>query len=135
MRSRRWATVRRPRTGTSSRKWPASTRNPGRTVSGTKYAPMHRLLPQPPLPRVALFYIGTSSGLTFVNSAIQDSVKAGGKQFTFDIAPIPYKDKPVQNVYGASVSIPKTTKEQELAAWLFVRWYTEPEQQADWAKT
>ncbi len=82
-----------------------------------------------------LFYIGSSSGLTFIRSAIQDAVKAGGKDFTFDIAPIPYKDKPVQNVYGASVSIPKTTKEQELAAWLFVRWYTEPEQQADWAKT
>jgi len=82
-----------------------------------------------------LFYIGTSSGLTFVRSAIQDSVKAGGKDFTFDIAPIPYKDKPVQDIYGASVSIPKTTRQQELAAWLFVRWYTEPEQQAAWAKT
>ncbi len=82
-----------------------------------------------------LFYIGSSSGLTFVRSAITDAVKAGGQNFTFDVAPIPYKDKPIQNVYGASVSIPKTTKERELAAWLFVRWYTEPEQQADWAKT
>jgi multiple sugar transport system substrate-binding protein len=83
----------------------------------------------------SLFYIGTSSGLTFVRAAINDSVKAGGKDFVFDIAPIPYKDKPVVNVYGAPVSVPKTTKEQELAAWLFIRWYTEPEQQADWAIT
>jgi len=31
------------------------------------------------------------------------------------------------------VSIPKTTPEAELAAWLFVRWFTEPEQQSRWA--
>ncbi len=81
----------------------------------------------------SLFYAGTSSGLTFVRAGIDAAVKAGGKTFVFDIAPIPYKDKPIQNVYGASTSIPKTTKQQELAAWLFLRWYTEPDQQADWA--
>jgi multiple sugar transport system substrate-binding protein len=27
-----------------------------------------------------------------------------------------------------------TTPEQELAAWLFVKWFTEPEQNARWAK-
>jgi multiple sugar transport system substrate-binding protein len=32
------------------------------------------------------------------------------------------------NLYGASVAIPKTTPEQELAAWLFTKWMTEPEQ-------
>ena len=38
------------------------------------------------------------------------------------------------NLYGASVTIPQTTPEQELAAWLFVKWFTEPEQNARWAK-
>jgi phosphate/phosphite/phosphonate ABC transporter binding protein len=37
------------------------------------------------------------------------------------------------NVYGASVSIPVTTPEQELAAWLFVKYYTSPEVQSQWA--
>ena len=38
------------------------------------------------------------------------------------------------NIYGASVSIPKTTPERELAAWLFVKYFTSPEVQAKWAK-
>ncbi|MBX3063724.1 MAG: extracellular solute-binding protein [Anaerolineae bacterium] len=78
----------------------------------------------------SLFYTGSSSGLPFVASGIAGAPT----QFTFDIAPIPYKDQPVQNVYGASNSIPVTTREQELAAWLFLRWYDEPAQQAAWAK-
>jgi multiple sugar transport system substrate-binding protein/sn-glycerol 3-phosphate transport system substrate-binding protein len=32
------------------------------------------------------------------------------------------------------VSIPKTTPEEELAAWLFVKYYTSPEVQAKWAE-
>src|SRR5438105_4751798 len=62
----------------------------------------------------SLFYIGSSSGLSFIKG---DLVKSG-KNFDWDIAAIPYKDHPIQNIYGASVSIPKTTKPQELAAWL-----------------
>lgn len=38
------------------------------------------------------------------------------------------------NVYGASVSIPKSTPEQELAAWLFIKYYTTTEVQAKWAQ-
>lgn len=78
----------------------------------------------------SLFYTGTTSGLPFVAKGITDS----GKTFAFDMAAIPYKDKPVQNIFGASVSIPKTKPEQELAAWLFIRWFDEPEQQAVWAR-
>jgi len=37
------------------------------------------------------------------------------------------------NVYGASVSMPKTTPERELAAWLFLKYYTGTEAQAKWA--
>ena len=37
------------------------------------------------------------------------------------------------NIYGASVSIPKTTPEQQLAAWLFVKYYTSTEIQAKWS--
>ncbi|MBX3084995.1 MAG: extracellular solute-binding protein [Anaerolineae bacterium] len=77
----------------------------------------------------ALFYTGSSSGIPFV----ADGIAKAPTQFAFDIAPIPYKDAPVQDVYGASVSIPVTTREQELAAWLFVRWFDEPDQQAAWA--
>jgi multiple sugar transport system substrate-binding protein len=80
----------------------------------------------------ALFYTGSSSGIPFVASAIKDAPT----QFVFDVAAIPgYTEAPIQNVYGASNSVvgKGMSKEQILASWLFLRWYTETEQQADWA--
>jgi multiple sugar transport system substrate-binding protein len=81
-----------------------------------------------------LFTIGSSSGLPYYDSA----AKAGEKgEFQWSVAPLPYMDggtEPVQNVYGGSVAVPKTTPEQELGAWLFVKWLTEPEQLARWVK-
>jgi multiple sugar transport system substrate-binding protein/sn-glycerol 3-phosphate transport system substrate-binding protein len=38
------------------------------------------------------------------------------------------------NIYGASISIPKSTPEKELAAWLFLKYFTQPEVQAKWAE-
>ena len=84
---------------------------------------------------VNLFYIGSSSGLPFVASAIAES-EAG--DFNWTVAPIPYADLgaegPTQNIYGASVSIPAAAPEAELASWLFVRWMSEPAQQATWTR-
>lgn len=82
--------------------------------------------------RKTLFTIGSSSGLPFYRSAIDES-EAG--PFEWSVAPIPYTgEEPVQNIYGASVSIPKTTPEEQLAAWLFVKYYTNPDSQARWAR-
>jgi multiple sugar transport system substrate-binding protein/sn-glycerol 3-phosphate transport system substrate-binding protein len=81
-----------------------------------------------------LFYMGSSSGLPFVQSAINESENP----FTWSMAYIPYDEAPVVDVYGASVSILSTDPEADLAtqlaAWLFVRWYTEPQQQSRWAE-
>lgn len=61
---------------------------------------------------------------------------ANGTQHEWTIAPLPYiTAEPVINVYGASVSIPKSTPEQELAAWLFVKYYTSASTQAEWARS
>lgn len=79
----------------------------------------------------ALFYMGSTSGLPFVKQGIESAFET---PFEWGVTALPYRDVPVVNVYGASVSIPKTTPEQQLAAWLFVRWLTEPEQQAGWAE-
>lgn len=77
-----------------------------------------------------LFAVGSSSGLPYYGSAVD-----AGAQFEWSVGPIPHTTPdPVMNVYGASVSIPKTTPERQLAAWLFVEFYTNPEQQAVWAK-
>ncbi|MCK4900543.1 MAG: extracellular solute-binding protein, partial [Anaerolineales bacterium] len=77
-----------------------------------------------------LFTVGSSSGLPFYQTAVDE-----GAQFEWSVAPIPYTtDQPVQNIYGASVSIPNTTPEGELAAWLFIKYLTSPDQQAKWVR-
>ena len=77
-----------------------------------------------------LFTVGSSSGLPFYDSAVSE-----GAGFNWSIAPLPHTTAdPVMNIYGASVSIPKSTPEAELATWLFVKYYTSPEVQAEWAR-
>ena len=77
-----------------------------------------------------LFTIGSSSGLPYYKSAVND-----GAGFNWSVAALPHTTPdPVVDIYGASLSIPKTTPEEQLAAWLFVKWFTEPEQQAEWAQ-
>ncbi len=76
-----------------------------------------------------LFSVGSSSGLPFYGQAVDE-----GAKFEWSVAAIPHTTAdPVMNVYGASVSIPLTTPERQLAAWLFVKYYTTPEMQAKWA--
>ena len=77
-----------------------------------------------------LFGIGSSSGLPFWAGAVADGY--GGN---WEVAALPHSTPdPVMNIYGASVSIPVTTPEQQLAAWLFVKYYTSAEVQAGWAR-
>ena len=75
-----------------------------------------------------LFVFASSSGLSFY----QQAVAAGGK-FKWDISLFPYTDKPAVNLYGASVSVYKTTPEKELAAWLMIKFLGEKAQTAKWA--
>lgn len=82
--------------------------------------------------RITLFTIGSTSGIPFYETVVAESA-AGA--FEWSVAPVPYTtDAPVMNIYGASVSLPKSTPEQQLAAWLFVKFYTSSETQARWAK-
>lgn len=78
----------------------------------------------------ALFTVRSSSGMPLYRS----DVKAGAG-FDWDVAPVPHQGKrPVLNVYGASLAVCKTTPEQQLAAWLFIKWFTQPAQQEKWAQ-
>jgi len=79
----------------------------------------------------SLFMIRSSSGLPFVRSAVED----GGLSFDWQVTAPPHAgDHPVLNVYGASLSVCRATPEQELASWLFLKWFTAPQQQARWVK-
>jgi multiple sugar transport system substrate-binding protein len=81
----------------------------------------------------AAFTLGSTSGLTFYDKAVKAN-KDG--PFQWGIAPVPQltaSAAPATDLYGASVSIPKSTPEKQLAAWLFIKWFSEPQQQAQWA--
>jgi multiple sugar transport system substrate-binding protein len=81
-----------------------------------------------------LFTIGSTSGIPYYDTAVKSGEQG---EFIWGVAPLPYMDggdEPVMNLYGASIAIPQTTPEQELAAWLFLKWFTEPEQNARWSK-
>lgn len=75
-----------------------------------------------------LFVFASSSGLPFYNEA----VGKGGK-FQWDISMLPNTGKPTINLYGASVSVYKTTPEKELAAWLVIKFLGQKEQTTRWA--
>jgi multiple sugar transport system substrate-binding protein len=77
-----------------------------------------------------LFILDSTSGLPFVQSAVES-----GLGFAWDVAPPPYKgEKPVVNVYGASVAVCRATPQKQLASWIFMDWLTRPEQQAEWVR-
>lgn len=82
--------------------------------------------------RKVLFTMGSTSGLPFYQQAV-DAGEAG--TFEWSVTPIPHTtSEPQVNIYGASVSIPRTTAEEQLAAWLFLRHFSAPEQQAEWVR-
>jgi len=64
----------------------------------------------------------------------RDIVDEGGG-FAWSISTMPTTlDTPRVDVYGASLSVMRTTPEKQLAAWLFIKWLTEPEQCARWSR-
>ena len=78
-----------------------------------------------------LFAVGSASVLLYDGDAGSDD----GTPCEWGVSAIPHTTAdPVMNVYGASVSIPKSTPERELAAWLFVKYYTSAPVNAMWAK-
>ncbi len=77
-----------------------------------------------------LFTISSTSRLPFYRSAV-----SRGAGFNWSISTLPGSlEQPKVNVYGADLSIFRTTPERQLASWLFVRWLAEPEQQARWVR-
>jgi len=77
-----------------------------------------------------LFLASSTSGIENVITAVD-----AGATFEWNVIPLPHTTaEPVQNIYGASVSMPKSgDPARELAAWLFLRWFTTPEINARWA--
>jgi multiple sugar transport system substrate-binding protein/sn-glycerol 3-phosphate transport system substrate-binding protein len=85
--------------------------------------------------RRAIFTQGSSSGIPFYASGIATVAEEEGREpDEWGVTAIPYTTAdPVQNIYGGDVMITSTTPEQQLAAWIFVKWFTSPEIQQEWA--
>ena len=78
-----------------------------------------------------LFALRSSSGLPYFKSAIEED----GVGFRWGVTHLPSGPAgPVVNVYGASISVCKIAPEGQMAAWFFLKWFTEPAQQARWVR-
>lgn len=79
--------------------------------------------------RQALFTTSSQAGIPYQLAAFEDA--ENDDEWT--LIPFPSAiGKPVINVYGPSVALVKSTPEEQLAAWLFVKWFIMPENQAKW---
>jgi multiple sugar transport system substrate-binding protein len=80
----------------------------------------------------AMFTFGSSAGLPYYAAAIID--KATNKpKFNWSIAMMPNTGKPVVDMYGPSWTVFKSTPEKQLAAWQFLKWFTQADQTARWS--
>ncbi|MBN1810938.1 MAG: extracellular solute-binding protein [Anaerolineae bacterium] len=78
-----------------------------------------------------LFTIGSTSDLPDYRKGVVE-----GAGFKWSISHLPTTlSRPKVYVEGPSFSLLRSTPEKQLAAWLFLKWFTEPEQQARWAQT
>jgi multiple sugar transport system substrate-binding protein/sn-glycerol 3-phosphate transport system substrate-binding protein len=85
--------------------------------------------------RRAIFAQGSSSGIPFYAGDVATVAEEQGREpDTWGVAAIPHTTAdPVQNIYGGDIMITSTTPEQQLASWIFLKWFTSPEIQQQWA--
>lgn len=82
-----------------------------------------------------MFAMQSSSGIPFFQLAASRDLGDGTLElrFNWSAGEIPHTtETPVMNLYGASVSIPVSTPEQELATWIFVKFLGSQEVMALW---
>jgi len=86
--------------------------------------------------RRAIFTMGSSSGIPFYQQGIDTVAEEQGRDADeWGVTAVPHTTaEPVQNIYGGDVMVTATTPEQQLAAWIFTKWFTLPESQAEWVR-
>jgi ABC-type glycerol-3-phosphate transport system substrate-binding protein len=92
-------------------------------------------MPKPKYPnlefatRQGLFYASSIAGLSHQLSAFEEAVNED------EWGPIPFptnKGEPLTNVYGPSITMVAATLEEQLASWIFIKWFNEAQTQAKW---
>jgi ABC-type glycerol-3-phosphate transport system substrate-binding protein len=80
-----------------------------------------------------LFVFGSTADLSKYAEAVYNT-KTKKNKFAWDIAPLPYStSEPIVNVQGSVMSILRTAPRQQLAAWLFLKWFVQGENDVQWA--
>jgi ABC-type glycerol-3-phosphate transport system substrate-binding protein len=80
-----------------------------------------------------LFTFGSTADLPQYVEAIYNP-KTNKNKFAWDIAPMPgLQSEPVVTVRGPVMSMLHTTPRQQLAAWLFLKWFLQRENDVQWA--
>jgi multiple sugar transport system substrate-binding protein len=81
--------------------------------------------------REGLFYTGTVTGIPYQSEIFTRLENADA----WTVLPFPSEgSQPVMPVYGPTYTLLPSTPEKQLAAWLFVRWLAQPENQARWVE-
>ncbi len=85
--------------------------------------------------KVAMFF-GSSTGRPFVKGALTDK-DTKKEKFKWGITMIPQGDpaKLVTVMYGANITVFKTTPAKQAAAWEFIKWFTDTPQSVKWSIT
>jgi multiple sugar transport system substrate-binding protein/sn-glycerol 3-phosphate transport system substrate-binding protein len=79
--------------------------------------------------RLGLFFGSSIAGLPYQTSDFADA----GNDDVWGPIPLPtITGEPVVDLYGPSFAMVTATPEEQLATWLFIKWFTEPENQAGW---
>lgn len=81
--------------------------------------------------REGLFYATSLSGLAFQQQAFADA----GNTDTWTLIPFPTPYGQASTyIFGPAYNVLATTPEKEVAAWLFVKWASSPENQVQWTE-
>ncbi len=81
--------------------------------------------------RKALFTMSSTAGYTYQVSAFEDE---GAADDTWGFIAFPGVGDGAINAYAQNSAIVLSNPEQELASWLFLRWFTSPETMAKWVE-
>jgi multiple sugar transport system substrate-binding protein/sn-glycerol 3-phosphate transport system substrate-binding protein len=84
--------------------------------------------------RQAIFTQGSTSGLPYYTEGTANAATEQNRTpDEWGVTAIPHTTtEPWTNIYGGDVMIPATNPETQLAAWVFIKWFTQPEIQARW---
>ncbi|TFH34378.1 MAG: extracellular solute-binding protein [Anaerolineales bacterium] len=80
--------------------------------------------------RKALFTLSSTAGLPYQASAFEAEGAYSEDEWTFIAFPGPAGG--TVNGYAQNTGIVRSTPEQEMASWLFIKWFTSPETLAKW---